>query len=626
MIGTDYTLFDRSTRAIIYGYQANAIQRMLDFDYICLREVPSVAAIINPTRSGLHKCFFGTQEIFLPMYREVDQGAAKHPDADVFINFASFRSAYQTTLQALELEEIRTVAVIAEGIPERETRQLIAIAKSKGKWIIGPATVGGIAAGAFKVGNSGGTLENIIQSKLYRPGSVAYVSRSGGMSNEINNIISRNSDGVYEGIAIGGDRYAGSTYFDHVLRFQANPEVKMIVLLGEVGGTDEYKVVDAVRSGEITKPVVAWNIGSCARIFPSEVQFGHSGARAGKARETAEMKNKAFRDAGAVVPESFDDFDIKIKETYERLVAAGLISEKPEPHVPPVPMDYDRALRSRSIRRPTHFVSTITDERGEELQYCGVPISKVIEEGYGVGGVIGLLWFKRRLPKWASDFLEMVIQITADHGPAVSGAHNAIVAARAGKDLVSALASGLLTIGPRFGGAINDAAAVFSSYYQKGCPPEHLVRQMKSMGRNIPGIGHRIKSVTNPDKRVRIMVDYSRCFFPTTFYLDYALSVEKITTAKRNNLILNVDGCIGALCCDLLQSIGFDEEQIVKFVDLECLNALFVIGRSIGLVGHILDQRRLGEGLYRHPMDDIWYNLPGGPEEVPSSSGTDDGH
>lgn len=68
------------------------------------------------------------------------------------------------------------------------------------------AKVGGIKPGCFKIGNTGGMLDNILASKLYRPGSVAYVSRSGGMSNELNNIISRTTDGVFEGVAIGGDR------------------------------------------------------------------------------------------------------------------------------------------------------------------------------------------------------------------------------------------------------------------------------------------------------------------------------------------------------------------------------------------------------------------------------------
>ena len=71
--------------------------------------------------------------------------------------------------------------------------------------------VGGIKPGCLKIGNTGGMMDNILSSKLYRPGSVAYVSRSGGMSNELNNIISHNTDGVFEGVAIGGDRWALQT-------------------------------------------------------------------------------------------------------------------------------------------------------------------------------------------------------------------------------------------------------------------------------------------------------------------------------------------------------------------------------------------------------------------------------
>ena len=283
-----YILFDKHTQAIIYGYQRNAIQRMLDFDYICRRPSPSVACIIDPTQEGQHKCFFGTQEILIPIYRSLDKATAEHPDADVVVNFSSFRSAYPTSREALESDTIRTVAIIAEGMPEQRTKELIQIAQQRGKWIIGPATVGGIAAGAFRIGNTAGTIENIIASRLHRPGSVAYVSKSGGLSNELNNIVALNSDGVYEGIAIGGDRYPGSTFVQHLLRFQANPDIKMMVMLGEVGGLDEYDVVEALKDGRITKPLVAWCIGTCSKVFPAEVQFGHAGARAGAERETAD--------------------------------------------------------------------------------------------------------------------------------------------------------------------------------------------------------------------------------------------------------------------------------------------------------------------------------------------------
>jgi hypothetical protein len=91
--------------------------------------------------------------------------------------------------------------------------------------ILGPATVGGIQAGAFKIGDTAGTLENIISCKLYRPGSVGFVSKSGGMSNEMYNVCARVTDGIFEGIAIGGDAFPGSTLSDHCLRYNSIPAV-----------------------------------------------------------------------------------------------------------------------------------------------------------------------------------------------------------------------------------------------------------------------------------------------------------------------------------------------------------------------------------------------------------------
>ena len=612
----DYVLMDKNTKAIVFGYQQRAIQRMLDFDYICRRESPSVVAIVNPTREGWHKCFWGTKEIMIPMYRTLAETTKKHPEADFMVNFASFRSAYPTSKEALESKTIRTVAIIAEGVPEYRTKELIRIAKEKNKWIIGPATVGGIAAGGFRIGNTAGMLDNIVASKLHRAGSVGYVSKSGGLSNELNNIIAMNTDGVFEGVAIGGDLYPGSTFIEHLLRYEENPDIKMMVLLGEVGGTDEYKVVEALKKGRIKKPLVAWCIGTCSKVFPAEVQFGHAGARAGADLETADAKNKALKEAGAAVPNSFDDFDEKIKQTFDKLVKSGKHKPIPEVEPPVIPLDYAVALKQGVIRRSTQFVSTISDDRGEELRYCGIPISKIFEEDWGLGGVIGLLWFKKKLPKWARDFLEMVVLVTADHGPAVSGAHNSIVAARAGKDLISSLVSGLLTIGPRFGGAVQGSADHFTTYLYKDETPDFMVREMKNKNANIQGIGHRIKSVTNPDVRVEILKNYAKKHFPITETLDYALAVEKLTTAKRNNLILNVDGCIGVLCCDMLRSIGYSRKEVREFVDLGILNALFVLGRSIGFMGHIMDQKRQKTRLYRHPWDDILYMMPDKPEVV----------
>lgn len=185
-------LFDRKTQAFIYNNQTAATQRMLDFDYVAGRETPSVAAIINPTGSdSFSKFFFGKKEILIPTYKTFAKASDKHPNVDVVINFASFRSAAPSTEEALSLPQIRTVVIIAEGVPERRMKMVTAKAKALGKIIIGPATVGGVKAGAFKIGNAGGTIENIVDSKLHRPGSVGFVSKSGGLSNEAYNIIAK---------------------------------------------------------------------------------------------------------------------------------------------------------------------------------------------------------------------------------------------------------------------------------------------------------------------------------------------------------------------------------------------------------------------------------------------------
>jgi len=602
-------IFSKDTESIVYGYQQNAIQRMLDFDFACGRAKPSVAAIVNESRGGWHKAFFGTKEILLPMYRTLAEASEKHPRVDVVVNFSSQRSAYPTTMEALENDRIKTVAVIAEGVPERKARVMAAKAKELGKWIIGPATVGGVKAGCFKIGNTAGTIDNIVESKLQRPGSVGFVSKSGGLSNECYNIIARSTDGLYEGIAIGGDSYPGSTLLDHILRYEKIPEVKMIAALGEIGGTEELKIVEALKAGKIKKPLVIWVTGTCSKMFPAGVQFGHAGARADSALETADAKNQALREAGAVVPKSFDDYGDVMRATYDKLVKAGTIKPAPEAAAPKFPADYAQALKEGAIRKPASFICTISNDKGEELLYSDMPISKVISEDIGIGGVIGLLWFKRHLPKFATKYLETVLMLTADHGPAVSGAHNAIVAARAGKDIISALVSGLLTIGPRFGGAIDGAAQNFKRAFTAGMTPEQFVSDMKKKGENIPGIGHLVKSVTNPDMRVTQLKDYVFKNFPKQDLLKYALEVEAITTQKKGTLILNVDGCIGITFVDLLWSLPdlFTKDEANEVIDMGCLNALFVLGRSIGLFGHVFDQKRLAQPLFRVPYDDIAY-------------------
>ncbi|KAJ3045590.1 citrate synthase [Rhizophlyctis rosea] len=618
--------FSSTTRSFVYGMQPRAVQGMLDFDFMCKRDKPSVACMIYPF-GGHHvqKFYWGTKETLLPVYTSVAEAVEKFPDVDVVVNFASSRSVFGSTRELMSFPQIRTIAIIAEGVPEKRARQLLWEAHEKNILIIGPATVGGIKPGCFKIGNTGGMMDNIVSSKLYRAGSVAYVSKSGGMSNELNNIISRSTDGVYEGVAIGGDRYPGSTFIDHMLRYERDPGVKILVLLGEVGGVEEYLIANAVKEGRITKPVVAWCIGTCAKMFTTDVQFGHAGSFANSDLETAEAKNRALREAGVIVPETFEDMPEVLHQVYTELLNSKVISAFVEPPAPKIPIDYAWAQELGLIRKPASFISTICDDRGQELLYAGMAISEVFKEDIGIGGVLSLLWFKRRLPSYAAKFIEMVLMLTADHGPAVSGAHNTIVTARAGKDLISSLVAGLLTIGDRFGGALDGAARDFSNAYDQGLTPQEFVDTMRKQNRLILGIGHKIKSRTNPDLRVSIVKEFVLKNFPNADILKYAIEVEKVTTSKKDNLILNVDGAVGVAFVDLLRGCGaFNREEAEEYIKIGTLNGLFVLGRSIGFIGHYLDQKRLKQGLYRHPWDDISYLTPeqsGEDEKAPGTSG-----
>ena len=595
-------LFTKDTQAIFWNNNKKAIQRMLDYDFVIKREKPSVAGIVAPTSSNkFEKFFWGADEVMVPLYKNTAEAIKAQPQADVLLNFASFRTAYDVTMEALNLNHFKTIMITAEGIPERLARGMNAFAREKNVTVIGPATVGAIAPGAFKIANIGGTIENIINSKLHRAGSCGLVTRSGGLFNELSNIISINADGIAEGVAIGGDRFVGSVFIDNILRMEQNPQVKYIVLLGEVGGTEEYKIIEAVKSGKIKKPIVAWCIGTIAQHFSSGVQFGHAGASANAERETAVYKNKAMKEAGIYVPDSFNDLPKTIKEVYEKLKTEGVIQDIPEPEMNTLP----------KTRRSKQFICTISDDRGEEATYAGFPISSVAtpDTGKGIGDVISLLWFKKQYPKWATDFIETVLKTVADHGPAVSGAHNAKVTARAGKSVVESLVTGLLTIGPRFGGAIDGAAKYFKYADDNNLDPKAFLKYMKKQGIPIPGIGHRIKSLRNPDLRVEGLKKFASEYFPATPLLDYALTVEQLTTSKKDNLILNVDGTIGILMVDMWRALGYSEAEIDEFIESGTLNAFFIVGRSIGFIGHILDEKRLAMPMYRHPMDDILYDV-----------------
>ena len=588
-------MFHKNSFALIYGLQIDAAQHMLDFDFLSWRE-PSVLAFINPGKSNWnHKLFYWNTEILIssfPWYEALPKVISAK--LDTLVNFASFRSAQKATLDGIESWYFKNIVIIAEWIPERQTLEIIEKNKKHQLNIVWPATVGAMSAWVFRAWNTWGSLENIVDSHLYEAGNVWFVSKSGGMSNELRRVIADRTNGTALSIALGWDTYNIMDFQAALKIMQKDDNIKMIVMLWEIGGRDELKVARMIEEKEITKPVVAWCIGTINEQISGEVQFGHAGAKSNKVEETANYKNDVLKNAWAIVPDSYIDFWDKIKKTF---IALGI--EKTT-HI-----DIREKLRAIKSRNKSSFTSTISNESGGELMYNGKKISQFTASP-NIWEVIGQLWLKKSLPPYACNFINTVMVLIADHGPAVSWATNAIITSRAGNDIKSSLIAGLATIGSLFGWAIDGAGKYWLESVEANISPEDFIKNMKQSNTNIPGIGHKVKSKFNPDSRCKILEELANNF-PVRKYLHFAKSVESLTLEKKSNLILNVDWYIAAMLLDIFEDLDMNYEEKKMYVDVWVFNGLFLLSRSIGFIGHAIDQKRLGEWLYRTSWNDILY-------------------
>lgn len=584
----------------MYWAKVSTWQKMLDFDFLSWRE-PSLLAFIDETNAWKSfKMFYWNKEILIKCYKN----CASLPEeikekADNLLNFASFRSAYKATIEAMESGLFKNITIIAEWIPERDTLKIIE--KNKDFWIniIGPSTVWAMTAWEFRIWNTWGHLWNIVESKLFKKWSVWFVSKSWGMSNEMRRVISYKADWITTSVAIWWDKYNIMTFKDVILNLEKDESTKMIVMLWEIGGKDELEIAEMIKSWEIKKPVCAYCIWTIWEKWTWDIQFWHAWAKSDSEKELASYKNKVLKESWAFVPNSFSDFWDVIEECFLALnIDKNNVSDEEINTI----KDKVNIIENR---RKSNFTSTVSDERWEELTYNKKLISDFTKK-QSIANVISNLWFKRDMPDYWEEFINTAVILLADHGPAVSWATNAIVTARWWNDLKSSLISGLATIWPRFWWAIDWAWKYFFEAVNAWEEPLDFVKRMKKNGINIPWIWHKVKSKFNPDKRCEIMLEVSKKF-PNNKYLSFALEVEKITLDKLPNLILNVDWMIACMMLDLMENIWIEKDEIQKYIDAWVLNAMFILSRSIGFIGHIIDQKTIDEGLYRTPWNDILY-------------------
>jgi len=565
------------------GYQA-----ILDFDALCGRVAPSIVGIVASGRR-FEKFFWGNGEILIPCFGSIAEAKQSLPDVDWLYNVTSARRAYHTTEDFFEqYPNAYGCHIFAEDIPEIEAIKLYdEYAVKLSKTIVGPAGVGLVVPGSLKLGVVGGVdWRQLQKNHLHTPGSVAVLSASGGMINELITMVTSTKHSVSFALCFGGDRFPVTMPSDAFLAAEADPATETIVYYGELGGTDEYEVVKLIEEGALTKPVIAYISGIIGERFEAPVQFGHAKALASSKDETASAKRQALKKAGVTVAESIGDL--------HKLISGVAIDEA---------TNLDEAEFSN--RTSSLFTSTIANETSDGYVFVGKSLQDWSREGDIAAQITAALLGRAPKSQTVVELIRTIFLLSVDHGPQVSGALNTIVTARAGKGVVDSLAAGLLTVGPRFGGAVSDAAREWFTGVNEQTEPGDLVEIRARAKQFIGGIGHKKYRIDLPDPRTQILASFVKNL-PSHEYYDYAKSIEAITTAKKGNLILNVDGHIAAIMLDVLaQEEGVTAAELKQLIDADFFNALFVIPRTVGFIAHYLDQKRLDEGLFRLPDSDV---------------------
>ncbi|MGH7564773.1 MAG: succinate--CoA ligase subunit alpha [Gemmatimonadota bacterium] len=200
---------------------------------------------------------------------------------------------------------IELIVTITEGIPVLDMTRVMPYAEERGSRVVGPNCPGLISPGKSKVG--------ILPGQICTPGPVGVVSRSGTLTYEVIHHLTGNGIGQSTCVGIGGDPIIGTSFIDCLERFELDSETKAVVMIGEIGGTDEQQAADFVAS-TMTKPVVGFIAGQTA---PPGRRMGHAGAIISGSEGTAAEKIEAFREHGIGVAERPADIVGLVREALD---------------------------------------------------------------------------------------------------------------------------------------------------------------------------------------------------------------------------------------------------------------------------------------------------------------------
>jgi citrate synthase len=343
--------------------------------------------------------------------------------------------------------------------------------------------------------------------------------------------------------------------------FQDDPATEAIVVFGEIGSSQEEELADLMKSGRVTKPVIAYIGGKAAK---EGTRFSHAGAIIEGGKGTHAGKVEALRNAGATVVDSFGE------------LPAGVVG----------------VLRSRNSS------ALMTEAEIKAKWTTGVTLikpNKVAVRGHDIASLMGKVSFGAavyliltgKLPdERVGRLMDAILVSSIDHGATPPSCLAARTVASTGASLSQSVAAGISSINRHHGGAIEDCARYLASLIKSAQEQKRSVDEVaadeiariKATGDRISGFGHRIHTKDPRTGKLFELASHAGLGEGEGTHIAVARAIERAFAATGKPLPINVDGAIGAILADL----GLDPKVF---------NGIFMIARTPGLVAHVVEEQ-----------------------------------
>lgn len=288
-------LVDENSRIVVQGITGKEgtfhTEQMIHYGTI-------VAAGVTPGKGG-------QKAGDVPVFNTVEEAVAKE-NANTSCIFVPPPFAADTILEAASAG-IGVIVCITEGIPVMDMVKVASYLSGKETVLIGPNCPGIISPGKCKIG--------IMPGPIHKPGDIGVISRSGTLTYEVVDQLTKIGLGQSTCIGIGGDPIIGTTFIDHLKRFKDDPDTRGVVLIGEIGGSAEEEAAQYIQA-EFNKPVISFIAGQTA---PPGKRMGHAGAIISGGKGKAEDKIAALESAGITVARDLGKLGRTVKEVLDSL-------------------------------------------------------------------------------------------------------------------------------------------------------------------------------------------------------------------------------------------------------------------------------------------------------------------